>query len=70
MKTASPMLSKEAIEEFKEIWRKQFGEEISDEKAVEEGINLLTLMNAVYRPIKKEWVDEQNVQQKAKNDSL
>lgn len=52
------MLSKEALEEFKAIWRKQFGEDISDEKATEEGINLLTMMNVVYRPIKKEWADE------------
>ena len=64
------MLSKKALEEFKEIWRKQFGEEISDEKAVEEGTNLLTLMNAVYRPIKQEWMDEYDTKQKAKNDSL
>ena len=53
------MLSRKALEEFKEIWRKQFGEDISDEKATEEGINLLTMMNTVYRPIKKEWADEQ-----------
>lgn len=52
------MLSKKALEEFKAIWREQFGEDISDQKATEEGINLLTLMNAIYRPIKKEWVDE------------
>ncbi len=54
------MVSKEALEEFKEIWRKQFGEDISDEVATEEAINLLTLMNVVYKPIKKEWVDEYN----------
>ena len=52
------MLSKEALEDFKKIWREQFGEDISDEKAVEEGINLLTMFDAIYRPIKKEWVDE------------
>ncbi|OGY45752.1 MAG: hypothetical protein A2744_00010 [Candidatus Buchananbacteria bacterium RIFCSPHIGHO2_01_FULL_44_11] len=52
------MLSKEAVKEFKAIWRKQFGEDISDEKAAEEGINLLTILDAIYRPIKKEWADE------------
>lgn len=52
------MLTKEAIEEFKQIWREQFGEEISDEKAAEEGVNLLTMFDAIYRPIKKEWIDE------------
>lgn len=52
------MLLKKALEDFKKIWRKQFGEDISDEKATEEGINLLTLFNAVYRPIKKEWLKD------------
>ncbi len=52
------MLSQKALEEFKAIWREQFGEDISDEKAVEEGINLLTIFSAIYRPIKKKWVDD------------
>lgn len=52
------MLSQKALEEFKAIWKEQFDEEISNEKATEEAINLLTLMNAVYRPIKKDWLKE------------
>ncbi|MDD2785995.1 MAG: hypothetical protein PHS79_03825 [Patescibacteria group bacterium] len=52
------MISNEALQEFKKIWREQFGEDITDAKALEEGINLLTLFNAIYRPIKKEWADE------------
>ena len=52
------MLSQKALEEFKKIWREEKGEDISDEKAAEEAINLLTLMDAVYKPIKKEWLDE------------
>ncbi len=52
------MLSKKALDEFKAIWRKQFGEDISDEKAIEEGINLLTMMNTIYRPVKKQWADD------------
>jgi hypothetical protein len=52
------MLSKKALEEFRVIWRKQFGEDISDEKATEEGINLLTMMDAIYRPVRKQWVDD------------
>lgn len=51
------MLSKKAIDDFKTIWRKQFGEDISDEKATKEGINLLIMFDAIYRPIKKQWVD-------------
>lgn len=52
------MLSKKALEDFKAIWRKQFNEDITDEKATEEAINLLNLFNVIYRPIKKEWADE------------
>jgi hypothetical protein len=52
------MVSKEALQEFKKIWREQFGEEVSDAEALEQATKLLTLMNAVYRPIKKEWVEE------------
>lgn len=52
------MLSKKALEEFKTIWRKQFNEDITDEKATEEAINLLTLFDVIYRPIKKEWAEE------------
>jgi len=52
------MLSKKALEDFKRIWKEEFGEEPSDEVAVEQATKLLTLMNAVYRPVKKEWVKE------------
>ncbi len=34
----------EAVEEFKQIWKKEFGEELSDEKAHEEARDLLVLM--------------------------
>jgi len=54
------MLSKDALKEFKVIWRKEFGEDVSDEKATEQATKLLTLMNAVYEPIKKEWIKEKN----------
>ena len=37
-------LSPEAIQEFKELWQKEFGEELSDAKASEEANDLLTLM--------------------------
>lgn len=48
------MLSTQALQEFKEIWRQEYGEEISDDFAVEQAINLLTLFDAVYKPIKSE----------------
>ena len=52
------MLSNEALQEFKEIWRKEFGSDLPDDLAVEEAINLLTMFDAIYRPIKKEWLCE------------
>ena len=52
------MLSKEALDEFKKIYKEEKGEDISDELAMEEAISLLTLFDAVYRPIKKEWLEE------------
>ena len=52
------MLSDKALQEFKEIWLKEIGEEISDERAVELGINLLNLFDHIYRPVPKEWMDE------------
>lgn len=41
------MISSKALEEFKEVWKEQLGEDISDEKSMEEGIALLTLMDAL-----------------------
>jgi len=47
------MLSKEAIDEFKAIYRKEFGEEISDAEAGELGESLILLFKVIYRPIPK-----------------
>jgi hypothetical protein len=52
------MVSEKALQEFKKIWQEEFGEDISDEKALEEATALLTMFDAIYRPIRKEWVEE------------
>lgn len=52
------MLSEAALRDFKQIWLEEFGEEISDERAAELGINLLTLFDHIYRPVKKSWLEE------------
>ena len=44
-------LSEEAIEEFKDIYYREFGRIISDEEAQEMGHNLLSLFKIIYRPI-------------------
>ncbi len=54
------MLSKQAIDKFKAIWKSEFGEDISDEHALEQGTNLLNLMRIVHSPMKKEWLEKYN----------
>lgn len=52
------MLSQKAFEEYKAIYKEEIGGELpSDEKLHEMAVSLLTLMNVVYRPIKKEWLE-------------
>ena len=51
------MISEKALKEFKEIWKVEFGEEISDELALENAIALLTLTDISYRPVKKMWLE-------------
>ncbi len=51
------MISQEALEEFKAIYKNQFGIELSDQDALEKATKLLTLMKAVYKPITKEQYD-------------
>ena len=48
------MLTKQALQEFKEIWKAEIGEDISDDFALEKATKLLTLFDAIYKPIKKE----------------
>lgn len=64
------MLSDKALQEFKEIWKEEYGEEISDAKATELGINLLTMFDAIYRPIKREWWEEYIGEQNKKVEEL
>ena len=52
------MLTKHALEEYKEIHCQETGEVLSDDVLANEAINLLTLFNFVYRPIKKAWLQE------------
>jgi len=47
-------LSKQAIREFKSIYKEEFREDISDYEAYELATNLLSLFKIIYRPIPKE----------------
>lgn len=44
-------LSKEVVEEFKQIYKEEFGKEFSDQEALEKGINLINLFRIIYREI-------------------
>lgn len=52
------MLTKNALEEYKQIHREETGTVLPDDVLANEAINLLTLFNFVYRPIKKAWLEE------------
>jgi hypothetical protein len=59
------MLSKHALEEYKEIHRQETGTVLPDDVLADEAINLLTLFSFVYRPIKKAWLKEYEQQHNA-----
>ena len=44
-------LSRKAIEEFKQIYREECGDTISDAEALEMGLRVLRLFQVIYRPI-------------------
>ncbi len=46
-------LSKKAIDEFREIFRKEFGEELSDNEASTRATNFLELFSLIYKPVRK-----------------
>lgn len=56
-KQPKQMISQEALEEFKAIYKKQFGIDLSDQDALEKATKLLTLMKLVYKPMTKEEYD-------------
>ena len=54
-------LSKEAIDEFKAIYKKEFGKDLSDKEALEMATNLINLFKVIYRPIPKDRIKDQLV---------
>lgn len=47
-------LSKEQLEQFKQLYKERFGEELSDKEALDQATNLVNLIKATYKPIRKE----------------
>ena len=52
------MISEQALQEFKMIWRQETGQEITDKEALDAAVALLHLFDVIYRPIPKDWSDE------------
>jgi len=52
------MISKESLGEFKKIYKEEFGEEISDQEALEQATKLLRLVEIVYKPTTQEEYDK------------
>lgn len=48
------VLTDEQVTSFQSLYKKNFGEEISKEQAYTEAVKLIQLVQAVYKPIKKE----------------
>lgn len=46
------------IGRFKKIYKKRFGEDLSDQAALEKATKLLNLVKAVYQPMTKEEYDK------------
>lgn len=60
MENNSGPISNQAILEYRQIYKKEFGEEISLEEAAEQGMKLLKLFEIIYRPIKKSGLKVKN----------
>ena len=62
------MLSDEQVLKFQMLYKKRFGKEISREKAYEQGIKLIRLVELIYKPItKKEYNHLQKRREKTNN---
>lgn len=48
------MLSDEQISAYQKLHKKRFGEEISRQRALEQGTKLMRLMELIYHPITEE----------------
>lgn len=63
MQKSSLMLSKKAVLEYQQIYKKEYGEEITYQEALKQATRLLMLFKAIYRPIKRENYNEKQTTQ-------
>jgi hypothetical protein len=48
------MLEQKDLDELKALYKKEFGEDISDDEAFEMGLRLLSLFSVIARPVPKD----------------
>ena len=48
-------LSKQAIDEYKAIYKKEFGQDITDFEAETQGTSLIDLFRIISKPVPKNW---------------
>jgi len=53
-------LSQQAIEDFKKVYKKEYGEDISDAEAEEMATRFLRLFNLIYQPIPEDAQNSEN----------
>lgn len=58
IKINTHMLSKQALDEYREIYRNEHGEVPPDDVLVDEATKLLTAFDLIYRPVKKVWLEK------------
>jgi len=54
------MLSKQSIDKYREIYRKQYGVDIPEEEAAEQANRLLNLARLVFQPMPKQFEERYN----------
>lgn len=60
------MISKERLQKFKQIYKKRFNKDLSDQEALEKATRLLRLVEIVYKPMTQE---EYNALQKRREET-
>jgi hypothetical protein len=48
------MTTEKLVQSYKELYRKKFDKDLSDEEALDQAMKLITLVKAIYKPITKE----------------
>ncbi len=58
--TNKSFLSSQAISNYKQIFKKEFGIELTDTEAQIQGVKLLRLFKLIYKPVPKVWLSEKS----------